>query len=129
MGKEHALQNEIRNALAVDGVMMFRANVGQAWTGDVSRLPDGSILIRNPRPFSTGLPPGFGDLFGQQREVITADMVGGTFGRFFMADVKSATGRVGPHQAACLEAVRRNGGRSGIWRSVSDALATLGRKG
>lgn len=123
---EHKIQSEIRNALAGE-CMLFRANVGRAWTGDVHRLPDGSILIKNPRPFDTGLPPGFGDLFGLAPRIITADDVGSTVGVYIAADVKSATGRATDKQAAYLRAVNHHGGFADIWRTVNDALATVAR--
>jgi hypothetical protein len=121
---EHALQNEIRNALA-GRCLAFRANVGQAWTGDVRRLPDGSILIRNPRPFSTGLPPGFSDLFGLVPVTITPEHVGQKLAQFFALEIKTPTGRVRPEQARFLEAVRRQGGRAEVARSAADALAVI----
>ena len=124
---ERKSQNEVRNALA-GKVLCFRANVGQAWTGDAQRLPDGSILIRNPRPFTTGLPPGFSDLFGQKKEVITPAMVGQTFGRFFALEMKDERGRVSEKQAAFLQAIKANGGLAGVARSVNDALEVLGLK-
>jgi hypothetical protein len=123
---EHKIQNEIRNALAGE-CLLFRANVGRGWTGDVHRLPNGDILIKNPRPFDTGLPPGFGDLFGLAPRIITQDMVGSTVGVYIAADVKSATGRPTDKQAAYLRAVNDNGGAADVWRSVEDALRTLAR--
>lgn len=127
--KEHAIQNAIRNALA-GNCLAFRANVGQAWIGEATRLPNGDVLLRNARPFSTGLPPGFSDLFGLVPTVITPDMVGMKFGRFFGMEVKTATGRLGDKQANFLRAVNDNGGLSGVARSPSDALAIIqGKKG
>jgi hypothetical protein len=123
---EHRIQNEIRNALAGQ-CLLFRANVGRAWTGDVTRLPDGSILIRNPRPFDTGLPPGFCDLFGLVLREITQEDVGTTLGVYIAADVKSVTGKATDKQAAYLRAVNNHGGVAGIWRSVADALAMVAR--
>lgn len=124
---EHRIQNEIRNALAGE-CLLFRANVGRAWTGsDCIRLPNGDMLIKNPRPFDTGLPPGFGDLFGLVPRVITAADVGNVLGVYIAADVKSATGRATEKQAAYLRAVNDNGGVSGVWRTVDDALATVAR--
>lgn len=123
--KEHALQNEIRNALA-GKCHTFRANVGRAWIGDVTHLPDGSIVIRNPRPFSTGLPAGFSDLFGFVPVKITPEMVGQTIAVFAAMEIKTKTGRVTPQQTAFLRAVRNNGGRSGVIRSVDDALRVIG---
>lgn len=122
--KEHGVQNEIRNALA-GKCMLFRANVGTAWTGDVHKLPDGSLLIRNPRPFSTGLPKGFHDLFGIVTVEITPEMVGKTFARFISGDAKGAKGKQGDKQILFRNAVVRAGGVSDFWYSVEDALRTV----
>jgi hypothetical protein len=124
---EHRIQNEIRNALAGE-CLLFRANVGRAWTGtDCIKLPNGDMLIKNPRPFDTGLPPGFGDLFGLAPRLISQDDVGTTLGVYVAADVKSSTGRATDKQAAYLRAVNHHGGFADIWRSVKDALATIAR--
>ena len=113
MTPEHAIQNTIRNGLA--GLcLLFRAQVGQAWTGEVVERTATTLTLSNPRPFSTGLPVGFGDLFG-----MTFD------GRFLLIEVKTATGRATKEQLACIAAVRRAGGRAGIARSLEDALAIL----
>lgn len=127
---EHRLQNEIRNALA-GHCLLFRVNVGQAWTGSqVDRLQGGKVLIHDARPFSTGLPPGFSDTFGGVRTIITPDMVGSTVLQFLAGEVKTDTGRVSPKQAAFLQAINNQGGRAGVWRSVDDALAmVLGARG
>ena len=121
---EHAIQNEIRNALA-GKCMLFRVNVGTAWTGQVSKLPGNRVLIENARPFSTGLPPGFSDTFGMVPVVITVDMVGMTMGQFLAGEIKADSGRVSPKQAAFLQAISNQGRRAGVWRSVDDALRTV----
>lgn len=117
---EHKIQNEVRNALA-GHCMAFRANVGHAWTGEAVRMPGGDMLLKNPRPFSTGLPPGFSDLFGLVPVTITPDMVGKKVGVFFALEVKAQKGRVSDKQAAFLKAVQNYGGRAGVVRSVEDA--------
>lgn len=121
---EHRIQNEIRNALAGQ-CLAFRVNVGQGWTGDATRLPDGSVLIRNARPFSTGLPPGFSDLFGLAPVIITPDMLGRTLGRFVALEVKTGTGRASEKQANFLRAINNNGGLAAVVRSPADALAVI----
>ena len=118
---EHRIQNEIRGALA-GRALIFRANVGRAWTGDVTRLPDGSVLIRNPRPLDTGLPAGFSDLFGLKPVEITPEMVGQRVGVFVAVEVKAAGGRLSTRQRSFLNAIESNGGRAGVARSVDDAL-------
>lgn len=121
---ERALQNEIRNALA-GKCFTFRANVGNGWIGEATKLPNGDVLIRNARPFTTGLPPGFSDLFGFVPVEITPEMVGQTLAVFVAMEVKTKTGRVSPQQTAFLRAVNDNGGRSGVTRSVPDALRVI----
>lgn len=125
---EHRIQNEIRNALA-GHCLLFRVNVGQAWTGDVERLNARDIIIRNARPFNTGLPPGFADTFGLVKTIITPDKIGATIGQFLAGEIKAPGGRVSDKQAAFLQAIQNNGGRAGVWRSVDEALAmVLGSK-
>lgn len=121
---EHAIQNTIRNALAGKG-LIFRANVGQAWVGEAARLPGGSVLLKNARPFSTGLPAGFSDLFGLVPVVITPEMVGQTLAVFTALEVKTAKGRASDQQMAFIRAVNDNGGRAGVVRSAEDALAVI----
>jgi len=133
---EHGIQNRIRNALA--GVLpLFRANVGRGWTGQkvlhvrqrmVVPVEPGDVVISQARPFDTGLPEGFSDTFGVLRVTITPDMVGQHIGQAVFGEVKDATGRVGPRQAAFLSAMRNHGALAGVWRSPDDALAMLGRK-
>lgn len=122
---EHALQNAARNALAGE-CMTFRANVGTGWQGtDVKKLIDGRLLITNPRPFSTGLPPGFGDVFGLVPVIVTPEMVGQTVGVFWAGDFKFGRGKLTDKQRNFLDAVRRNGGVAGELRSVDDALSLI----
>lgn len=119
---EHAIQNSGRNALAQPGVFNVRINVGRAWTGDVSKLPDGSILIRNPRPFDAGPPPGFTDTFGVTAVTITPDMVGQVVGIAHFIEYKTPTGRVSPLQQRFIDAMRRLGARAGVARSSQEAM-------
>lgn len=126
--KEHALQNAIRNALA-GRALIFRANVGKAYTSnDVLKVPrqmpvvmgPKDILLRNYRPFETGLPPGFSDLFGLVAVEITPDMVGQKVAIFTGLEVKDGA-RVSQLQRNFINAVNDNGGRAGVVRSVEDA--------
>lgn len=126
--KEHALQNGIRNALA-GRALIFRANVGKAWqSNDVVKVPrqmpvvmgPRDVLLKNARPFETGLPPGFSDLFGLVAVEITPDMVGQKLAVFTALEVKDGA-RVSPLQKNFINAVNDNGGRAGVVRSVDDA--------
>jgi hypothetical protein len=124
MNDERRIQNEIRNALADHG-LFFRANVGRAWTGDeVVRLNARELLIRNPRPFDTGLPAGFSDLFG----LVPIDTEDGRVAQFTAIECKAERGRIRDAQQRFLQAVEMNGGRAGIARSVEDALRIVGAR-
>lgn len=129
--QEHALQNEIRDDLAeTPGLLTFRANVGTGWqgTGKPVRFSKethivaqrGDVLLRNARPFSTGLPAGFADLFGLTSLVITPEMVGRRVAVFYAIEVKDGA-KATSEQANFLQAVKNNGGISGIARSKEDA--------
>ena len=122
--KEHGIQNSIRNELA-GRCLLFRANVGKAWQGDAKRLPNGDLLLKNPRPFSTGLPPGFSDLFGLVPVKITPDMVGQTVGVFVALEVKAERGSTSEQQDRFLKAVNDNGGRAAVVRSPDDAVRVV----
>ncbi len=124
MSREHAIQNAIRNALA-GLALIFRANVGKAWQGEEHRLPNGDLLLKKPRPFSSGLPPGFSDLFGLVSVEITPDMVGQKLAVFVALEVKAAKGRTSDKQANFIKAVNDNGGRAGVVRSSDDALSIV----
>jgi len=126
---EHAIQNAGRNALAQPGIFNTRANVGKAWTGsECIRLPNGDMLIKNPRPFDTGLPPGFTDTFGVTSETITPAMVGQVIGVAHFIEYKDKS-RVSPKQQSFITAMQRLGARAGVARSAQDAVdIALGRK-
>lgn len=126
---EHAIQNEIRNALA-GRCKLFRANVGKAWASNdvvkvTRKMPvvmgPRDVLLKNARPFDTGLPPGFTDLFGYVIETITPDMVGQKIARFIGPEVKDDTGKPSPLQSTFISVVNSDGGRAGVVRSVEDA--------
>lgn len=132
--KEHPLQNEIRNALAGQ-CFTFRANVGTGWQGvgapiRTSRpitvhLMPGDVVLRQARPFSTGLPEGFSDLFGFVPVEITPDMVGKRVAIFHALEVKPEKKKPTAQQVAFIQAVNDNGGRSGVVRSVQDAVNVI----
>lgn len=121
---ERRVQNEIRNALADQG-LFFRANVGRAWTGDVERLDASTVLIRNARPFDTGLPAGFSDLFGARPVTITEDMVGRDLAVFSAIEVKGPRGSASMKQERFIDAINGVGGFAGLARSVDEALQIL----
>lgn len=111
---ERDLLSAIQVAATRAGARLFRNSVAVAWTGKVSRLADGAILIRDPRPIKTGLVNG------------ASDLVGWTPGGLFLA-VEVKTGRVQTtlEQRRFIAAVLAGGGAAGVARSVEDALAII----
>jgi hypothetical protein len=95
---EHDIQNEIRVAVSPYCVI-FRANVGTV------RTPDG-------RYFSTGLPPGFSDLFGVRRRD----------GRAVFIEVKKPGGRVSPEQKNFIKVMQSLGAIAGVCFSAEEAV-------
>jgi len=122
---EHKAQNEIRLALGRD-VTLFRNNVGTAWTGDVSKLPDGSVLIRNPRILHAGLCVGSSDLIGWRSVTITPEMLGNKFAVFCAVEVKGPKGRATPAQIHFIKQLIKAGGLGVIAKNVIDAKKGLG---
>ena len=112
---EHILQQAIRLELPKHGATCFRVNVGQAWAADSAiHVANGDMILKSARPFNTGVPQGFADLFG-----ITDS------GRFFAIEVKSPTGRVSSQQKQFIEHIRAKGGLAGVARSVDDAVKII----
>lgn len=95
---EHNIQNEIRAALSPYAVM-FRCNVGSGYTQD-------------GRYFSTGLPPGFSDLFGVRR----------SDGKAVFIEVKKTGGKPTQKQLDFIEAMKKHGAVAGICHSTEEAI-------
>lgn len=123
---EHEIQNEIRVAIgARQAATIFRANVGQAWTGDVDSQNGGQVKLINARRFSTGLPNGFPDLFGFKSITVTPDMVGSKLAVFVFLEVKTPRGRASDVQKHMHEFLLQAGAVGGIAKSADDALKIL----
>lgn len=114
--RESAIQNQIRLALA-GRATVFRVNVGTGWTGNEILRDGKDVLIRDARPLSTGLPPGFADLVGW----VSMDGVA----RFLALECKAERGRVSEDQQRFLDTVRRAGGLAAAVRSPEEALAAI----
>lgn len=114
--KESHVLSAVRLAMG-QRATLFRANVGQAWTGNEVIRQGRDVLIRDARPFNTGLPPGFSDLFGWTRQ--------GDVARFLALECKGPTGRPTEDQLRFLAAVKAAGGIAGVVRSPEEALALL----
>jgi len=98
-GEEQAIQDGIRVALAQEGYVVFRTNVGKVKTAD-------------GRWFDTGLPSGFPDLIGYKPEN----------GRLFFIEVKTATGRRRKDQVEFANQLRDKNIIYGVARSAEEAV-------
>ena len=121
--RESTILHRIMLALGAGAVRVFRNNTGSAWQGDVQRLQDGSVLIRNPRFVRFGLCPGSSDLIGWRSVEVTPEMVGSRLAVFTAIEVKSEEGRLDPEQVAFLEQVRQAGG-IGVEARSAEAACT-----
>lgn len=124
MSEAHVLQS-IRLALSNGVTRLFRNNVGTAWQGEATQLPNGDVLIRRAQRVKYGLQVGSGDLIGWRSVLITPEMVGQRAALFLSIEVKSATGAPTPEQERWALAVNLAGGRAGIVRSVEEAEAII----
>jgi len=130
---EHDIQNHIRESLNPYG-RFFRINVGVAWAGnDIENRPDGSKLIKDPRPFATfGTVQdtknlkGFSDIFGVVPVIVTPEMVDKKIGIATFIEVKGPRGRVSEEQNNFLTVMSTRGCRTGVVRSVEDAIKIVG---
>lgn len=117
---ERRIQSEIMLALAEHGITGWRQNVGTGWAGDVQKMPDGSVLVRNPRPIHAGLCKGSSDIIGLRSVVITQAMVGAMIAQFTALEVKQPGRYPTPEQQRFLDFVRSKGGIAMVARSVAD---------
>ncbi|CRI67076.1 VRR-NUC domain protein [Thiocapsa sp. KS1] len=122
---EKAIQNAIMLAASQAGMTTWRNNTGQAWAGDATRLKDGSVLIRNPRPLHAGLCKGSSDLIGIRPVVVTSEMIGQTLAQFAAVEVKTPKGKLTEHQQKFLAFVESRGGLAIVARSPDDILNAI----
>ena len=101
-GKEAAIQDSIRVALAQAGYVVFRANVGKVKTAD-------------KRWFDSGLPSGFPDLVGYKPDN----------GRIYFIEVKTATGKRRKDQVAFANGLRDKNVIYGVCRSAEEAVTIV----
>lgn len=100
MTEEHKIQNEIRTAIS-PYALIFRINVGAGFV-------DG-------RYFSTGVPPGFSDLFGVRK----------SDGKAVFIEVKTAKGRPSKQQTNFIKQMQSCGAVAGICRNAEDAVKLI----
>ena len=113
---EHNIQNEIRLALSMYGIVL-RLNSGKAYGGTRVWDKKYGYILKDIRPIS---------LCGKG----TPDLLFiGANGQVAFIEVKDDKGRVGEDQRRFLEVVGRYGYRVGVARSVEDALEIIGERG
>jgi len=101
-GREAAIQDSIRVALAQAGYIVFRANVGKVKTAD-------------GRWFDTGLPSGFPDLMGYKPNN----------GRIFFIEVKTPIGHRRKDQVNFANGLRDKNVIYGVARSADEAVTIV----
>lgn len=101
-GREAAIQDSIRVALAQAGYVVFRTNVGKVKTAD-------------GRFFDTGLPSGFPDLMGFKPEN----------GKIYFIEVKTPVGRRRKDQINFANFLRDKCAIYGVARSAEEAVAIV----
>lgn len=101
-GKEQATQDSIRVALAENGYVVFRTNVGKVKTAD-------------GRFFESGLPSGFPDLMGYKPEN----------GRIYFIEVKTKTGKRRKDQIRFANGLRDKHVIYGVARSADEAVTIV----
>lgn len=120
---EGDLMRRLQIAATRLGARLFRQNTGLAWVGDVRRNRDGSLTIRNPRPFRAGVR-GMSDLGGWMPVTVTPEMVGKTVAVYVQIEVKAGTDTT-DEQEAWIAVVNKSGGRAGVARSERDLCEIL----
>lgn len=123
---EHEIQNEIRVAVGKEqSATLFRANVGEAWTGTLASNNLNRVIIEDARRFRSGLPIGFPDLFGFRTVEVTSEMVGKKLAVFAFLEVKKPGGRTSRAQEKMLAFLRAAGAVGGVARSPDEAIKLL----
>lgn len=101
-GKESAIQDSIRVALAEHGYIVFRTNVGKVKTAD-------------GRFFDTGLPTGFPDLMGFKPDN----------GKIYFIEVKTPKGKRRPDQIRFANGLKNKNVIYGTVRSAEEAVTIV----
>ena len=96
---EHDIQNQLMiNISKNPNLTPFRINVGTGWTGFPSKNRDGTMTLKNPRPFRTGVPKGFPDVFILNKRKIKQEDIGKEFCEFMFLEVKTEDGKLSEEQ-------------------------------
>lgn len=131
MGREGGLLKKFLQEYSRMGSRLFRVNSGRGWTGkkcipinekSTVTLQKGDMVIKQYRPFHSGVPTGFSDLVGWTKVNITKDMIGRDIAVFTAIEAKTARVQATKQQAAFIRTVKLHGGISTIARSLDDVF-------
>ena len=115
MRSEHNIQNKILIEISKNkNLTPFRVNVGVAWTGNSMKREGNKLIIESPRPFRTGVPAGFPDLFVLRKRTITDNDVGKDICEFLYCEVKKEDGKLSDNQIKFLDFLKKNKNCNGI---------------
>lgn len=130
MNSEASILGQIRVGVgSMQGVRLFRNNVGTGWQGEVREHTAGRLVILNPRPLHAGLFIGSPDLVGWRSVTIRPEHVGRVVGIFTGLEVKRPGSNPTPAQRQFITAIIDAGGLGGVVRNTPDALEILGGLG
>lgn len=129
MPSEKRIEQDIVLALAKQGTIMFKNNVGTAYRGKLL-LTNGKRTLTNPAIIRYGLGgiKGGSDQIGITPVVITSDMIGETIGVFTAIEVKKDKNgkyKATKEQSAFIAMVKANGGIAGVCDSVEDSIELI----
>lgn len=120
--REGDIQSMIRLKLNdIENGRYWRANAGQAWTGNDITRRGKTVIIRDARPFKSGLPKGFPDIFGVTPLLITENHVGQILGIFTGIEVKNKS-KVTEAQRKMVVRLLKSGSMAGVAYCVEDAI-------
>jgi hypothetical protein len=131
MSLETNFLREVMLSCSEHGDTLWRNNVGKGWVSPPKRtivahgprtvrLAKGDVVLKQPYWLTWGLFKGSSDLIGIRPTIITPEMVGQLFGRFFAIEGKAPGGRVSREQTQFGKHVTDQGGLFVVARSLED---------
>ena len=107
--------------LSKAGHYCLRVNSGEAWGGKVLAHDGARLLLDHPTKVMLA-PAGTSDIVGCVSVTITPDMVGQTFARFAVCEVKQPGKKLEPNQAQYIALMHSRGAIAGWATNSEDAV-------
>lgn len=105
---------------------LFRNNTGSGWTSNIKwSMPDGSLVLKNPRPLKAGLVKGGSDTIGWTPIVITREMIDLTLPVFTAIEIKGDKDRPTKEQLNFIDEVNKANGIGFFQYEDTDPLKEL----